>query len=476
MSSRSATRQSDSAGNASSESLAGALLITVDSLRADAVTPTTAPTMTALGDRGTRFESALAHGNWTPFSFPSILSGDPVFAGDDDIGLTDEPTLAETLRDAGVATAGFNDANGFLTEHWGYDRGFEEFEPFMTTADGGRYARYLAAHPTVQGWLRFAGGPFGRAVDRLRPGGTSSRVPDVEQRAMAFLEETDAPFFLWVHYMDAHTPYIPAPKHVRAVSGDRVGALRMLRAHVHTGLGLEVSDGTLRRLRTLYDAAVHQIDASIERLLSALDEQGLREETLVVLAGDHGEEFQEHGHLAHYPKLYKELVHVPLVVAHPDAESRVVDDAVGLDVVPPTVCESMGVPVPPGFDGESVLDVVVDGAEVDEEPVVSVAVRGDTVTQQPIPRSLGEGELLVSARTAAWSYVRHTESGDRELFHRETDPAERENVLEDHPDVAAALDGAVERRIDAIGTAGEGDGPTEVPDEVAGRLEVLGYR
>ncbi len=457
------------------DGVGGVVLVTVDSLRADALDAESAPTMTALAEDATRFENAFAHGNWTPFSFPSILSGDPVFAESRDIGLSGEPTLAETLRAADVRTAGFNAANGFLTEPWGYDRGFEEFEPFMSNPDGSFYGRYLAAHPTVQGWLRFAGKPFRRLLGRVGVSDADHR-PDVERYATEFVEGVDdEPFFLWVHYMDAHTPYVPAPRHVRQVTDDRVGALRMLRAHAHTGLGLEVSEGTLDRLRTLYRAAVRQVDESVGRLLDSLDSAGVRDETMVVVAGDHGEEFQEHGHLAHYPKLYEELVHVPFLVDYPEAEPRDVEPAVGLDAVPSTVCDAMGVEPPDSFDGDSALDVVRDGAERAAEPVVSVAVRGETVTQQPIPRSLDEGELLVSARTADWTYVRHAESGDRELYDRRADPFEQESVLDDHPAVADRLDEPVERRVETIGPDG-GDGPGEVPDEVESRLEVLGYR
>src|SRR6056297_468293 len=113
------------------------VLLTVDSLRADAISPyddeSHTPVLDELADRGTVFERAFATGNWTPFSFPSILASRPVFADSGSVGVDAAPTLAETLSAAGISTGGFNAANGFLTDHWGYDEGFDTFEPFVAS-------------------------------------------------------------------------------------------------------------------------------------------------------------------------------------------------------------------------------------------------------------------------------------------------------------------------------------------------------
>ena len=115
--------------------VSNAILVTVDSLRTDAIEPYggeyDTPTFSALAERGTVFENAFAHGNWTPMSFPSILASRPVFADTGRIGVDGVTTLAERLQAAGVATGGFNAANGFLTEHWGYDAGFDSFDAFV---------------------------------------------------------------------------------------------------------------------------------------------------------------------------------------------------------------------------------------------------------------------------------------------------------------------------------------------------------
>jgi len=468
------------------------VLVTVDSLRADALgaasVGASTPELDRLARDGVVYENAFAHGNWTPFSFPAILGSRPVFAESSGVGLASTPTLAERFGEAGFRTGGFNAANGFLTSHWGYDRGFDEFESFVPEPSS-RYGRYLAAHPTVQSWLQLAGSPFRRGANWLQRGDDdhpftdTSRMLDVEREATAFVEDGDGPFFLWIHYMDAHTPYVPAPRYLRAVSGGRIATHRMLRAHVRTGLGWEVDDRTLADLRTLYAAAVRQVDDSVGRIRSALDAAGVADETAIVVAGDHGEEFMEHGHLAHYPKLYDELIHVPLVVAAPDGPSGRVEAPVGLDSVPPTACDLAGVPAADEWAGESVADP---GAVVDQSPVVSVTVRGESVTSQPIPRRLDEGDLLASARTRDWTLVENRATGDRELYYRAEDPGHQSDLHgTDGADdavverLATAIDDHVASIGPADGASGAGADDEEhsaVDENLSTRLEALGYR
>src|SRR6056297_216554 len=457
------------------------VLVTIDSLRQDALggEDSASPVLDDLAADGVTFENAMAQGNWTPFSFPSIHGSRPVFDEGPDIGVASTPTLAEQVSDAGIVTGGFNAANGFLTDHWGYDRGFDEFEPFV---DGGGF---LAAHPTIQGWVQLGISPFRRAAsvlgggDDARPVADASRMGELEDRATEFLETTDEGFFLWVHYMDTHTPYVPAPRHLREVSDTHFGLFRMLGSHFRTGMGWDVDERTLGTLRTLYDGTVRQVDASVGRLVDTLETAGLADDTALVVAGDHGEEFLDHGHLSHYPKLYRELIDVPLFVTHPDGESGTVHQPVGLDVIPPTVCDLLGVDPAQAWVGDSVAPAL-DGDDIGERgPIISVAVRGDSVTSQPIPRHLEDGELLVSARDARWTYIEHTESGHRELYDRRTDPEERRDHCAEDTDLDAPeavldrLSAAVADHVDRLDSAPEGGQSGQSggeSDEITARL------
>lgn len=462
------------------------VLITVDSLRASAVggspeTDTT-PELDRLADGGVTFENAFAHGNWTPFSFPGILGSRSVFAESETIGLPDSPTLAEVLQQAGVTTGGFNASNGFLTPHWEYDRGFDEFESFIGGEEMSRYQQYLAAHPTVNAWVQMATSPIRRLVHRLRygrrnrPFADTSRMLTTEDRASQFIEKSEEPFFLWIHYMDTHTPYVPAPQHLREVTDRGIQTHRLLRAHFRTGRGLDVSERHLTDLRALYDGALRQTDASIGRLRETLAESGLTDSTAILVAGDHGEEFMEHGNLSHYPKLYDELLHVPLILHLPDGEPRTVSEAVGLEHIPPTVTELLGLDSPPAWDGESLLPAVR-GEQPPTGPVCSVTVRGESITEQPIPRGLADGQLYVSARTAEWVYIENTETGETELYHRGDDPQQQRDLSQSEEAPTGKITGLADAVAEhAARLGGTDDSEQTVEQPVSTRLEALGYK
>lgn len=469
------------------EPVENVVLITVDSLRADAIGGSAdderTPEIDRLAEQGAVFENAFAHGNWTPFSFPGILGSRSVFAESRTIGLPDSPALAEVLQEEGIETGGFNASNGFLTPHWEYDRGFDEFESFIGGEDMNAYQQYLAAHPTINAWVQMATSPLRRLLHRIRHGprdrpfADTSRMLTTEDRAITFIEEADEPFFLWVHYMDTHTPYVPAPQHLREVADRGIQTHRLIRAHFRTGRGLEVNEQHLNDLQALYDGALRQTDASIGRLRDTLTEAGVADETALVVAGDHGEEFMEHGNLSHYPKLYDDLIHVPLIVALPDGEARTIDQAVGLDSIPPTVSELFGVDPPAAWEGESLLPAVTGERLPESGPILSVTVRGETITQQPIPRSLDDGELYVSARSKDWTYIENTATGETELYHRGRDPGQQTDLSEtgDTPEqVVAELAEAVADHAAQLGGADDGD--QDVEEAVSTRLEALGYK
>jgi arylsulfatase A-like enzyme len=297
----------------------------------------------------------------------------------------------------------------------------------------------------------------------------------IEEAAQEFILNTDGRFFLWLHYMDAHTPYVPAPRYIRDVSAARIGTHRMLLAHTRTGLGREVARRTLRDLQNLYRAAIRQVDLSIGRVIETLALSGKLDSTAIVVAGDHGEEFQEHGHLAHYPKLYDELIHVPLIVHTPEGDPAVEDTPIGLDAIPPTVSSLLGVPPARTWEGRAVGSTA-GGAP---PPVVSVTVRGEEVTSQPIPRTLDDGRLLLSARTATHVYIADPERGQAELYDRRQDPYQQHNLLPTHSAELVAIRDRLAAAVSAHAARLSQHTPTTAgpadPD-VEARLSALGYR
>jgi len=307
------------------------VLIVIDTLRADALgvygqAQPLSPAIDALAASGQVFENHISHGSQTvPATLSLHLSQLPAEHGfshrsiqhflDTRPVYPDRFTfLAEVFRDAGRATAGFV-ANPYLGAENGFDQGFETFS--STQGDGAAI--------------------------------TGSAVRWLEQ----WSTKRERPFFLYLHTMDVHQPYQPpAPERARFAPGEA-------RIQLSGNRRLPFVDpGDLAYTRALYTACVAHADAQVGELVRRLDELRLREDTIVVLTADHGEEFGEHGGVGHGTTVYGELVRVPLVISAPGVlePGRRIDHLSQHVDLAPTILRLAGVSVPGAFRGTSVLE------------------------------------------------------------------------------------------------------------------------
>lgn len=299
------------------------LLLSVDTLRADRFTEVCFPeSMSILETDFANFTNAHSHGNATPFAFPGIIAGHPVIGNG---RFPDEiPTIADLFD---RRTTGFSN-NGHLTIERGYDRGFDGFhdqhppdwspstldrlksDPRLRNSDlvvkGYRTAKRLADR-----WGRTQEASSGFGGLRW----SADRVSEFVQRRVG---EGDA--FVWGHYMDPHRPFTPA----MAVDGpdiDRtVEEIEWLNDSEHTADPLQPND--MAFLEALYEANIRYFDRELARLLREFRTKEWYDDALIVLVGDHGELFGEHGYMFHPmgSDPYDELIRTPLLVKYPDNE------------------------------------------------------------------------------------------------------------------------------------------------------------
>ncbi|MEM1062332.1 MAG: sulfatase-like hydrolase/transferase, partial [Planctomycetota bacterium] len=184
-----------------------------------------------------------------------------------------------------------------------------------------------------------------------------------------------------------------------------------------------------RELRHGYLACVSYIDAQIGRVIAALKEKGIYDDTLVVLWGDHGFKLGDFGEWAKHTNLETD-VRVPLIFKLPGGAhvGRKTDALAELVDILPTLCEAAGLPIPASAQGRSLLPVIEDKAST---------VRAAAFSRYPKP----EGQIGYSIRTDRWRYheVRPKRAGavtSRELYDLSTDLTEQRNVIDDYPDVA----------------------------------------
>ena len=224
-------------------------------------------------------------------------------------------------------------------------------------------------------------------------------------------------------------------------------------------------------LRRIYQADVHYMDAQFGRLIEELKRAGQYENTIIVVVGDHGEGLGDHGWW-HHRILYQEQIQVPMLMRVPGWPTGVVvDDLVRNIDIAPTILEAAGIEVPGGVAGLG-LEPLVRG---ETEPVPRIAyadainifdLNAGLVVQRP------DDALLYCATDGEWKLIhRPLLDGKDELFHLTTDPAEKTNVIADHPEQAARL----KARLDGFGGYVEKPFGQPTDEKVIERLKSLGY-
>jgi arylsulfatase A-like enzyme len=294
------------------------VLITIDALRADVVgalggPPELMPALSGLAREADWAGRAISPSSWTVPSMASLFTGYQPWRArswSGDRAVLDERflTLPESLKAAGYRTAGFR-SNHWLQAEFGYAQGFDSF-------------RYL------------------------REG----------KRAEGYLAELDGgPDFVWIHILPPHAPYVrrePLLERLDEVPPDLPRQVKPLDLEPYYDPAVALPAERERVFRTLYQVNAAWADQLLGRMLDALRRSGRWDETLLVVTADHGEEFGEHGQIAHGGNLGRVLIEVPLVVKLPAGFKRRLAVEPGRRVanlrVAPTLIEAAGGRPEPG--------------------------------------------------------------------------------------------------------------------------------
>jgi arylsulfatase A-like enzyme len=206
------------------------------------------------------------------------------------------------------------------------------------------------------------------------------------------------PFFLLLHYWDVHYDYNPPPPYDDMYDPGYEGAMTGRKADLDTWLFPGCDERDLRHAVALFDGEIRWTDENISAFLAKLRGMGLYDDTLIVLTGDHGEEFLEHGAHGHCHSLLQEVVHVPMIVKLPaplQPQAPVVEELVSLVDIAPTVLDLLDLPAPEGFTGTSMLPAIRGEGGTLGRPVFSEGVVGKNMCMV----RLGEEKLVLDLDT-----------------------------------------------------------------------------
>ena len=434
------------------DGLQGAVVFVLDTVRPDHLSlsqsvRSTSPNLKSLAREGVSFEQVVSYAPWTLPSMIATLSGGSIRRG---FERRMTHSVVESIRDAGYSTAAITEG-GFVAKRFGLDLGFDSFEEEQ--------------------------GP----VQLLSPGqarnpNPSGGIENTFRKAKAWISEhRDERFFLMIHTYEPHTPYTRThfAQGLDRGSLDEIFRIEDLR-RVRSG-ELPVGETERAYLAALYDGGIRVSDGYIEKFLSHLAELGLRDQTLIVVTSDHGEEFGEHYATRagdHGHALYDDQLLVPLIFHNP-LESYPVD-RVGVQVrtmdIFPTIAELLeaphesdrgGISLVPLLRGESDEGRIAYGGMVDSGP------------ERQFIRYLGYKYIEVVGPDRKMPPLSPAPP-PVQLFDLSADPRERTNLAGERPELVGDFHDML-RSLSMEGQAEAFDLPNDLDEKARARLRSLGY-
>ncbi len=302
----------------------------------------TSPHLDSLASRAVVFDHAFSNGPYTLPGHAGFLTGhwwDELRSGWVTPLDPDVPTLAAVLSTHGWRTGAFSANHLFVTWEHGLLRGFTHAEDYVVSP--GEIARSSA----LLKWI-LSFDPLRRVIGWYDLPGRRS-ASDIRE---AFLRwqgrDPSRPFFAFLNVFDAHDPYLPpAPFDTMFGFPPGGGSAERRRSKARAiADAYTFSPAEVARLRDSYDDAIAEADHDFSLLLADLRSRGLLQNTLVILLGDHGEEFKEHGAFGHGADIYLPAVHVPLLLKYPEAgDGKRVSVPVSLRDLPATILDFLHV-------------------------------------------------------------------------------------------------------------------------------------
>jgi arylsulfatase len=409
------------------------ILVSLDTLRASRLgcygyQLPTSPHLDRIASQGVLFERAFAADIPTEVAHTGVFTGKVglttgVVSHGSELSRLPKTTewLPNLLRGAGFTTAAVD--NLYQLKEW-FARGFRYY---INSVGGTR-------------WID------GKTVNSLA-------FPWLEQHK-------DESFFLFLHYWDAHTPYLPPEEYIpqfypsgrdpfdpgnRSMEGAYNHLAYPFFKHHHYDLIGPVTDSAY--YDALYDAEIRYLDDRLKELDQHLEKLGIAEDTMLILFGDHGESLTEHDIYWDHCGLYEPTVHVPVIIRWPgriEAGRRVPGLVQQVDLLP-TILEA----VRSGGDGGDAPERI-DASKLADPPGLDgrslwPAIRGEASgTHDVVFLSECAWQAARGIRTDRYKYIRTYDAGlfirpECELYDLAEDPFETVNLAQTKPDLAAAF-------------------------------------
>lgn len=335
---------------------ANVILVTISSLRADHVgcfgyQRDTTPNLDTFSKNNILFRNAFATSGWMMPAHGSVFASlYPSVHGATHIDRSlghQHHTLAEILKDNGYYCVGFC-CNPRLDQEHGFAQGFDLYDDYSVSI----MLQSLA---------------FGNEqINEINKQRTNALINDA---AIGWLQNnTNEPFFMFVHYYDNHWDYLPPSPYDKLYDPNYDGPISGTEIAREPLFSNPPAQKDIRHIVALYDGEVRQTDSDLGEMLKYLKDKGLLGNSIVIILGDHGEQFYEHGHTSHHG-VYEELIHIPLALSIPGTgpKGKTIDSLVSQVDILPTILDYLRIPIPDACQGRSFKPLIEGQADAVNE-------------------------------------------------------------------------------------------------------------
>lgn len=405
------------------EKKSNVVLITIDCLRADHLSfygyhRKTTPFIDKLANEGLIFENAYANGPFTAASFISILASKYPLEIKEMLPLPKNTTLiSQILKENKIRTAAIH-SNPYLSSFYGYCKGWDYFMDFLSKKPKkekkSNPIKYLAKKFVPQK-IKDIHYCYKLSFGMKDP---YENAEVVTNYAIAWLKKNSKhPFFLWIHYMDIHEPYIKTKSNYSYYFSKNLSKISIAKT-LYDLKGKRITQRDINNVINMYDDKIRFIDENIRQLFRFLKDSCLMDKILTIITADHGQQFLEHGCIGHPADFYDQLLHIPLIITGMKGgrKSTMVQQ---LDIVP-TILSIYGISPPPSCQGHNLF------SSVNIDHVISETAHNDKgiyISNNIISPACFKS---YSIRTKEWKYISRKDR--EELYNLKKDPKENNNL------------------------------------------------
>jgi arylsulfatase A-like enzyme len=392
------------------------LLICIDTVRADVfygLGDSRKDSFSEWQDRALVFERATSSSSWTAPAIGSVFSG-----------------LWQSGHGAGqLPSPNFEAGSGILPTSAGITQPTASYEDVPLLAEVAEQEGFHTAVFSASPWTNTLGDSMGLNrgfKEKLNIGSNGSWRIFPKIKEVFARKQKDAPFFYFLHFLEAHDWHMGPESKLNERIAKFSPEERAMFLHVAPPRACEDEHSLLCKRYLVYASAVSRLRKSIAKMLAKMERESLLDDTVVILFSDHGEEFGDHDDdmklvkeiefapgrfVGHGQSMYQELLHVPLIVWHPESEGAVIDGLVSLVDIAPTIARWLNIDFLPDQWAGYYLDDYIEPSQKALDRVVYAS-------------GIAVGEQQMSAQQGAKKSIWYMASDQYSYFDLGSDPYE----------------------------------------------------